>query len=343
MSRDGRTGPNGLCRPTGGATAADRRTRPARSGPGASRAGSTAAAPRQLPIAARTAGRAGAPARPGPRGHHRDAEPAGHDADRPGPGCRAAATRRHPGSRARPGAACGEHHPRIPCSRRGLLRRPVRLGRRRLRGAVRGVDREVHRLPGGGRRRIPARRGTGRRTHPVLLLPAGRGVRGGQPDRRSDHHVGAGRRDGTPYAPPRRRHARRTQERLFRAYHQAGRNPEAIALCEEIIADKAEFSGPDDPSVFIWTDKLAHLLHDAGDLAGAIACYERAIHGLTEITGPRHPDLAFRHNLAIAHLEDGHPQRALPHLERALAIREGALEPHHADNPQHPAEADLRL
>lgn len=118
------------------------------------------------------------------------------------------------------------------------------------------------------------------------------------------------------------------KERLFRAYHQAGRNPEAIALCEEIIADKAEFSGPDDLSVFIWTDNLAHLLHDAG----AIACYERAIHGLTEITGPRHPDLAFRHhNLAIAHLEDGHPQRALPHLERALAIREGALGPHHAD------------
>ncbi|MFF9868159.1 tetratricopeptide repeat protein [Streptomyces sp. NPDC013953] len=122
------------------------------------------------------------------------------------------------------------------------------------------------------------------------------------------------------------------KERLFRAYHRSGRNPEALALCTEIIGDREEFNGPDDLSVCIWTDNFAHLLHDAGDFAGVIARYERAIHGLTEISGARHPDLAFRrHNLAIPHLEDGHPQRALPHLEHALAIREGASGPHHAD------------
>ncbi|MEU6841771.1 tetratricopeptide repeat protein [Streptomyces sp. NPDC046716] len=112
------------------------------------------------------------------------------------------------------------------------------------------------------------------------------------------------------------------KQKLFTAYHEAGR-PEAEALCREILADKERFYGPDHLSTYIWVDNLAHLLHDARDLDGAIACYERAVSGFEQIHGPDSDATSYRyHNLAIAHLEAGRPEVALPYLKASLAARE---------------------
>jgi tetratricopeptide (TPR) repeat protein len=113
------------------------------------------------------------------------------------------------------------------------------------------------------------------------------------------------------------------KQKLFTAYHEAGRLPEATALCREILADKERFYGPDHLSAFIWADNLAHLLHDAGDLDGAVACYERAVRGFEQIHGADSDAVSYRyHNLAIAHLEAGRPEAALPYLKASLAARE---------------------
>ncbi|MGW4893316.1 tetratricopeptide repeat protein [Kitasatospora sp. NPDC004240] len=112
------------------------------------------------------------------------------------------------------------------------------------------------------------------------------------------------------------------KQKLFSVYREAGR-PEATALCREILADKERFYGPDHLSTYIWVDNLAHLLHDARDLDGAIACYERAVRGFEQIHGADSDAISYRyHNLAIAHLEAGRPEVALPYLKAALAARE---------------------
>ncbi|MEV6205702.1 tetratricopeptide repeat protein [Kitasatospora sp. NPDC051914] len=112
------------------------------------------------------------------------------------------------------------------------------------------------------------------------------------------------------------------KQKLFSAYHKAGR-PEATALCREILADKERFYGPDHLNTYIWVDNLAHLLHDARDLDGAIACYERVVRGFEQIHGADSDAISYRyHNLAIAHLEAGRPEVALPYLKASLAARE---------------------
>lgn len=121
------------------------------------------------------------------------------------------------------------------------------------------------------------------------------------------------------------------KQKLFKAYHAAGgRLPEATALCREIVSDKERFYGPDHLDTYIWWDNLAHLHHDARDLDAAVACYERVIGGFERIHGADSEEIAYRyHNLAIAHLEAGRPERALPYLKASLAAREHALGPDH--------------
>ncbi|WP_158516485.1 tetratricopeptide repeat protein [Kitasatospora sp. MBT66] len=112
------------------------------------------------------------------------------------------------------------------------------------------------------------------------------------------------------------------KQKLFSAYHKAGR-PAATELCREILSDRERFYGPDHLSTYIWVDNLAHLLHDARDLDGAIACYERVVRGFEQIHGADSDAISYRyHNLAIAHLEAGRPEVALPYLKAALAARE---------------------
>ena len=89
---------------------------------------------------------------------------------------------------------------------------------------------------------------------------------------------------------------------IARAYESAGRLGEAIALYEQVLADRIRVLGPDHPDTLSSRNNLAYAYISVGRLADAIALYEQTDADSVRVLGPDHPDtFVSRNNLAFVY------------------------------------------
>ena len=89
---------------------------------------------------------------------------------------------------------------------------------------------------------------------------------------------------------------------IARAYESAGRLGEAIALYEQVLADRTRVLGPDHPDTLSSRNNLAYAYISVGRLADAIALYEQTDADSVRVLGPDHPDtFVSRNNLAFVY------------------------------------------
>jgi ATP-binding cassette, subfamily B, bacterial len=93
-----------------------------------------------------------------------------------------------------------------------------------------------------------------------------------------------------------------TARGLARAYRTAGRNNEAVALLEQVLATRERVLGPDHPCALGSRNNLANAYRAAGRVAEAVALHEQVLAARQHVLGPEHPDtLQSQHNLARAY------------------------------------------
>ena len=89
---------------------------------------------------------------------------------------------------------------------------------------------------------------------------------------------------------------------VAQAYDSAGRLGEAIALYEQVLADRIRVLGPDHPDTLSSHNNLAYAYISVGRLADAIALYEQTDADSVRVLGPDHPDtFVSRNNLAFVY------------------------------------------
>ena len=89
---------------------------------------------------------------------------------------------------------------------------------------------------------------------------------------------------------------------IAQAYESAGRLGEAIALYEQVLADRIRVLGPDHPDTLSSRNSLAYAYISVGRLADAIALYEQTDADSVRVLGPDHPDtFVSRNNLAFVY------------------------------------------
>ena len=89
---------------------------------------------------------------------------------------------------------------------------------------------------------------------------------------------------------------------VAQAYESAGRLGEAIALYEQVLADRIRVLGPDHPDTLSSRNNLAYAYISVGRLADAIALYEQTDADSVRVLGPDHPDtFVSRNNLAFVY------------------------------------------
>jgi eukaryotic-like serine/threonine-protein kinase len=128
-------------------------------------------------------------------------------------------------------------------------------------------------------------------------------------------------------------------DNLASLYMLDGKPEQGLALLARAVKIREDALGPDHPDIAAsWVD-LAAANQDVRHLDVAADAYQRAIAIWTRALGPDHHDLA-RPLIGLADVEllRNAPERAVPLLERALAIRE-----HTAGNPEQLAHARFLL
>ncbi len=119
---------------------------------------------------------------------------------------------------------------------------------------------------------------------------------------------------------------------LASAYKSAGDVNRAIALHEQILADRERLHGPDDPRTLRSRNNLANAYRSAGDVNRAIALHEQILTHRERIHGSDDPrTLTSRNNLASAYQSAGDLPRAILLHEKNLADRERILGLDHPD------------
>ena len=79
-------------------------------------------------------------------------------------------------------------------------------------------------------------------------------------------------------------------------YWSAGRTAEAIAIGEQVVADRERLLGPDHPDTVTARANLATSYWSAGRTAEAIALLEQVVADCERLLGPDHPDTAVVRN-----------------------------------------------
>jgi len=106
----------------------------------------------------------------------------------------------------------------------------------------------------------------------------------------------------------------------------------AVALHEQVLADRERVLGPEHPDTLAARNNLALAYQTAGRTDEAIALHERALADRERVLGPEHPGtLNSRSNLAVAYQAAGRADEAIALHEQVLADRERVLGPEHPD------------
>ena len=108
--------------------------------------------------------------------------------------------------------------------------------------------------------------------------------------------------------------------------------PGAVALHQQVLADRERVLGPDDPDTLAARNNLAVAYQTAGRIDEAIALHEQALADRERVLGPDHPaTLNSRSNLAVAYQAAGRIDAAIALHQQVLADRERVLGPDHPD------------
>ena len=121
-----------------------------------------------------------------------------------------------------------------------------------------------------------------------------------------------------------------TRNNLATAYLDAGHVSTAIAMHQDLLADRTRILGPDHPDTLTARSYLANAHRQAGHVSTAIDIYEAVLADRTRILGPDHPNtLATRSNLAGAHQDAGDLLTAIDMYETLLDDCISVLGPDH--------------
>ena len=113
-----------------------------------------------------------------------------------------------------------------------------------------------------------------------------------------------------------------SRDNLAGAYHAVGRLSEAIALYEQVLADRIRVLGEDHPDTLTSRNNLAGTYESAGRLTEAITLYEQLLADSISVLGEDHPDtLTSRNNLAGAYESAGRLTEAITLYEQAFTDR----------------------
>jgi tetratricopeptide (TPR) repeat protein len=124
---------------------------------------------------------------------------------------------------------------------------------------------------------------------------------------------------------------------LASCYWSVGRIPEAIAIEEQVLADRERILGPDHPRTLTSRANLAESYWSVGRIPEAIAIEEQVLADSERILGPDHPaTLTARNNLAASYRSAGRIPEAIAIAEQVLADFERIL------GPDHPATLTAR-
>jgi serine/threonine protein kinase len=119
---------------------------------------------------------------------------------------------------------------------------------------------------------------------------------------------------------------------LARAYLDAGKFPEAIAMLERVRDAKIAKLGTDHSETLITLHNLARAYEDAGKLPEAIALFERVRDAEIAKLGPYHPEtLTTLNNLAEAYRNAGKLPEAIALVER---VRDAQIAKRGPDHPE---------
>nr|MCH9686791.1 tetratricopeptide repeat protein [Deltaproteobacteria bacterium] len=104
--------------------------------------------------------------------------------------------------------------------------------------------------------------------------------------------------------------------------HRMGQFDAALEHFERAHAIRVQALGPDHPDTLLTGMRLALVRDQTGDGEQAQARFSAVLEKLEASVGPHHPAVAMvLINMGSALVRDGHLDRAVPRLERALAIR----------------------
>lgn len=127
------------------------------------------------------------------------------------------------------------------------------------------------------------------------------------------------------------------RDRLARAYEEAGRPGDAIALHEHALAERERALSAGHPDTLATRASLARAYRAAGRSQDAIRLGERTLSDAEHAMGSRHPDtLTARNDLAETYLGAGRTNEAISAFQHTLAGREQVL------GPEHPATVAAR-
>ncbi len=116
------------------------------------------------------------------------------------------------------------------------------------------------------------------------------------------------------------------------AYWAAGRTVEAIAIEEQVLADRERLLGAAHPATLTARNNLASSYQSAGRTTDAIPLQEQVLADLERLLGAAHPDtLTARSNLASYYQSAGRTTDAITLKEQVLADRERLLGAAHPD------------
>ena len=111
-----------------------------------------------------------------------------------------------------------------------------------------------------------------------------------------------------------------SRNNLAGAYEGAGRLTEAIALYEQVLADRIRVLGKAHPHTLISGNNLACAYDSAGRLTEAIALFEQVLADRIRVLGKAHPHTLFSgNNLACAYRSAGRLTEAIALFEQVLA------------------------
>jgi tetratricopeptide (TPR) repeat protein len=123
-----------------------------------------------------------------------------------------------------------------------------------------------------------------------------------------------------------------TIAKLARAYSDAAKFPEAIALFERVCDAQIKRLGPDHPVTLTTLNNLALAYKETGKLSDAIAIHERVRDAQIAKLGRDHPlTLTTLDNLALAYEETAKLPAAIALFERVRDVRIAKLGPDHPD------------
>ena len=123
-----------------------------------------------------------------------------------------------------------------------------------------------------------------------------------------------------------------SRNNLAGAYEGAGRLTEAIALFEQVLADRIRVLGEDHLQTLTSRNNLAGAYEGAGRLTEAIALYEQVLADRIRVLGKAHPNtLTSGNNLACAYRSAGRLTEAIALYEQVLADSIRVLGEDHPD------------